>query len=999
MELKSSLKLVFLASFALGGAAMAQTPPAEQGQAPTPPAEAAAAAVTPAAPDEATGRNKAEEEILVTGSRVRRKDLTTPAPVTVLSREQIQSSATTNIGDFLQQLPEQAGALNTNVNNGGDGETQISLRNLGSNRTLVLVDGKRMVNGGVGAGTAVDLNSIPTSAVERVEVLKDGGSAVYGSDAIGGVVNIITRKRMDGVELSAYTGSSGHNDAIVHDLSLLAGANGDRGSFMVGLGYFDQQSMFASARDWATAANKYNFVTAKEGTSGSPTLPKPRVNGFDPDTCKTLTQVCSDLFNTFGAGKQNFIYDPTKSKPGVPYADGWRIRDAAVDFFNYQAVNYLVTPSTRVSTFGNGEYRVGDSARAYLQASYVNRQSQVLVAPEPFAIQNAGITIDATNPYNPFGVPLTSAQRRLSDLPGRGAAYEVDTTHLVAGFDGTLPAMAGPLSGWYWDVFFDYGRTAGQFTINGYLNTSLAGPGFGPGFTDATGAHCGTAANPIANCTPVNLLGGPGSITPDQATQLGLYQGINYGVTQLAMAGASLSGELISLAADRPAALAIGFEHRNESGSFIYEPITVAGFNSDSANPVANTYGHFYVNEGYGELSIPVINHFPGIEDLELQTAARVFNYNTFATDATYKAGLRYSPISDITLRGTVSTGFRAPNITDLYTGQAAGNFESATDPCASLTAPTSLQGPCGPAWRNGVTVAQVNSISGGNSQLKPEKATIFTAGVVLVPRVVKGLTLTVDFYSVSMTQLISTLGTQLILNECYGVGVPQDTSKCSLITRLPATQEVNLVKDVNLNAGSLLTRGIDLGAQYSLPTDGFGRFLFRLSGTYLLTYDFTTADGTTIHGAGNYDGQGSVTASGATNFNPRVKFNAGVTYAYSDFQAFLNGRYLGSFTECAPDGGTVNGASTGPGLCYQRSADPTTKVLYPTHTVPALMTFDLALGYRLKWPGGASRLTAGVRNLLDASPPRVYDSFLTYADTAYDFVGRYFYARLDHKF
>src|SRR5438309_2629125 len=216
------LRLVALAFVATSGAAMAQATTTSAPPDQTTPAPAAATATEQTATTAA--RRAGEEEIVVTGSRVRRKDLTTPAPVTVISREQITASGIASIGDFLQQMPEQAGALNTNVNNGGDGETQISLRNLGAQRTLVLVDGKRWVNGGTNAGLAPDLNSIPSAAIERVEVLKDGASAVFGSDAIAGVVNIITRRRVNGTELSAYAGTSSHGDGTQYDINVSTGA-------------------------------------------------------------------------------------------------------------------------------------------------------------------------------------------------------------------------------------------------------------------------------------------------------------------------------------------------------------------------------------------------------------------------------------------------------------------------------------------------------------------------------------------------------------------------------------------------------------------------------------------------------------------------------------------------------------------------------------------------------------------------------------------------------
>jgi len=1020
------LRLAALASFALAGAALGQTPPADQttpaqtqtGQANPVPAPPPATATPDATPGPDTGRKTAQEEIVVTGSRVRRKDLTTPAPVTVISREQIMSSSQPTIGAFLQQLPEQGGALNTNVNNGGDGSTQINLRDLGSQRTLVLVDGKRMVASGVGSGSApvVDLNSIPTSAVERVEILKDGGSAVYGSDAIAGVVNIITRKRMDGVEMNAYTGvSQPWGDARVYDVNLLAGAQGEKGSFMIGAGYYDQHSFFAGNRGWAANALSWDYPTFTEGRSGSPTTPNVRVNALNPATCSSVSALCSQMLATFGPGKKNFILDPQHSKPGASYVQDWRVRDANLDFYNYQAVNYLVTPAERISLFGNGEYRLADFARTYLQATYVQRNSSYLIAPEPFATVNADVSVAADNPYNPFKIELPSVQRRLTDLPGRSTGYDASTYRVVLGTDGTLGSVVTPLSGWFWDASINYGRTYATSTNYGFLNTQKTGPGLGPGLVDSTGAHCtDNGGGIIEGCTPVNLLGPPGSINTDMANQMGAYAGTNSTLWQLFTVGASVSGELFSVAADRPAALAIGYEFRKEFGYFQYNPILAAGWDSDTGSPgPADTRGGFHVNEGYAELVVPVINHVPFAENLELQGAIRAFNYNTFGSDFTYKLGGRWSPVRDITFRGTYSTAFRAPNILELYQGLAAGNFESSNDPCANTHGDTGLQQRCNTApvsgggagtADNGVTVAQINSANGGTATLQPEKAKIGTVGVVFEPQMFRGFTLTTDFWRISMRSLIGNYGTQFILNKCYGApGVPQDTSFCSLVEREPSTKEVSQVTDANVNIGSQLTSGIDLGAQYSLPTD-YGRFLFRFVGTYLIKNDYEGPGGIYIKGAGNYDGQGVVSSSGSTNFNPRVKFNTGVNYSLAGFSAGLLARFIGPMTECAPDGGLVNGSNTGPGFCYQNQqrsgVDEDGRTMpYPSHDVSANWTFDAMASYRLASPIGASTLALGVRNLANQRPPRLYNSFLSYADPDYDFIGRYFYGRIEHRF
>src|SRR5260221_4566922 len=344
----------------------AEAAPPETAQ---PPGAAPAPAAAPAPERKASG-----EEIVITGSRLRRKDLTTPAPVTVINRQQISSSGIASIGDFLQQMPEQGGGTNTNVNNGGDGETQVNLRNLGAPRTLVLVDGRRWAQGGSAAVIAVDLTSIPTAAIERVEVLKDGASALYGSDAIGGVVNLITRRRVNGAELNAYAGQSPHGDAEQYDLSAPGGLAGEKGGFMFTAEYFDRKPMLASHRGWAIKALAYDFATGAITPGGSGTIPNGRVK-VDPSKC--ATQLCQDLLSKYGAGSAYFTPDSNGSDGGI---DGWRKYDSSKDLYNFQAVNFLIKAHTHYSLFTNRHYRVSDSVLSFFQASLVNRQSQTQLA-------------------------------------------------------------------------------------------------------------------------------------------------------------------------------------------------------------------------------------------------------------------------------------------------------------------------------------------------------------------------------------------------------------------------------------------------------------------------------------------------------------------------------------------------------------------------------------------------------------------------------------------
>src|SRR6266478_2185236 len=265
-----ALKYALLASLAASGMAAAQTPPTTDQAGTAPNAQNADPNAPPTETPVAGGpAKKSVEEIVVTGTRVRRKDLNTPAPVTVVSRDQIQASGKISVGDFLQSLPEQGNTVNAQVNNGNDGSVRVALRSLGSSRTLVLVNGRRMVPGGTGADPAADLSTIPTAAIERVEILKDGASAIYGSDAIAGVVNVILRKRYTGTEIGGYAGITQHGDGTTYDIHGLSGTAGDRGSILFSVAYQEQHDILAGSRVWSATTYSYDFDTGAKTPTGN----------------------------------------------------------------------------------------------------------------------------------------------------------------------------------------------------------------------------------------------------------------------------------------------------------------------------------------------------------------------------------------------------------------------------------------------------------------------------------------------------------------------------------------------------------------------------------------------------------------------------------------------------------------------------------------------------------------------------------------------------------
>ncbi len=969
-----SPRRVFLALAAL--ASQVLLPGAAAAQEAVSPTAAANQAAAPAPDVSAPKTARLEsnvEEMTVTGSRVRRKDLTTPAPLTLLTKDEIQESGRVSIGDFLQLLPEQGNAINTQFNNGGDGSTRVNLRGLGTNRTLVLVNGRRFVEGGTGADATVDLNSIPDAVIDRVEVLKDGASAVYGSDAIGGVVNIITRKTFNGTEASVYGGMSSQNDGQVYDVSVITGVTGDKGDVMFSASYYDMYPVMAGARSWAATPIGYDFTAGQTYFNGSSATPPGRFALPGAAPVGTLAYNLQQRYPGVG----NFIYDPSSPLAYRPFTGS--------DYYNYQPYNYLVTPQQRIQLYSAGDTHLGDVARAFYEASFVDRQSAQVLAPDPLFTSQYGLTMSKDSIYNPTGVDLYDVRRRLTEFGDRTQTQNVDTFRVVAGLDGSI-------SSWTWDTAFNFGRTQSSSTTDGNLRTPYIQNAIGPSFyanpTAKTGATCGTPSAPIANCVPLDLLHAAGPITPAQIAGLG-FMGIDQGYDEQVSWTANTSGDLFTLFSDRPVGFAAGLEYRRELAAYLPDPITAAG-ESDGNNSLP-TSGGYSVAEAYAELVIPILSNVPFVHDLELDLAARSSNYSTFGTDTTYKIGARWAPVRDVTLRGTYSTAYRAPAITELYSGQF-DNFEAISDPCAGSVDPASpkyikagsiLYNQCtnngkNPKYaNNGDDRTQLRAKNGGNPNLQPETAKTLTAGVVVQPRWVDNLSLTVDFYHIDVTNSISTIGGGTILAGCYSGNTNQNAAYCNLIQRDPNSGLISTVYDLNNNVGGDRTAGIDFGAQYMIPTNA-GRFNVSFDGTYLAYYDRTLADGTIIHARGTYD----------LGVYPSFKFNTAVNWAFKKFGAGLDMRFIGSFKEC----GNTSGVAGGDGLCYVSDQY--------SRQVASYAAFDTYVSYSTKNWTGKTSVSVGINNLTDQRPAVIYDGFLAASDAStYDYMGRYFYARLTQSF
>ena len=914
------------------------------------------------------------EEIVVTGSRIPRKELSTAAPVTVISKEQIEATGRTSIGEILQNLPEQSNAINTQYNNGGSGATRVNLRGLGTNRTLVLLNGRRHVAGGSGADATVDLNTIPTVAIERIEVLKDGGSAVYGSDAISGVVNIITRKDFSGTEVRAFSGLSTHGDGLLYDLSLTNGQISERGHLLVSAGYYTQQEVWAGDRAFSYFDTDYTFNSRRITTAGSTSVPE-------------------GVVFTRGGGGATGTPEWGALRAQYPNAtafflskDGWRpfdtsgVTEAGGDLYNYQPDNYLVTPQQRAHVYVTGGLKLGDSARAFLEASYTTRQSAQKLAPEPLLTTNEGLTVSANNAYNPFGRDFVDVRRRLVEFGTRDYQQDIGTFRVVSGLEGSLPAGWGPLRGWHWDASFNHGRTQGVTLKQGLLRRSRLASAIGPSFINANGeAVCGTPSAPIANCVPLNLFAGPGSITPQMKEYLS-YSGVARNTLQQTVLQGNVAGELFRVSpTTRAAGLALGYEHRREGASYIPDPLTASG--DTTGNKEQSIQGRYYVNEGYAELSVPVLNAAPadgestGRDILEFTGAARAFNYNTFGNGLTYKFGGRWAPIPDVTLRATYSTAYRAPSVSEMFQGPT-DSFPTVRDPCSKREQGTPRDAACDAA---GVPEdfsddrTQLRARVGGNPNLQPEKANILTAGVVFQPQFLQDVSATVDLYTIDVRSSISRLTTEVILSNCYPTASGQTPQYCERIER-DADGFIQNILDPLTNVGGDNTGGVDISLRYQ-PETAIGRLGFSGDITYLHNFDRELASGV-IHARNTYDLQ-AVYVDWKGNF--------GVSWSRDALRAGVNGRWLNGYRECQLNTCQVaEGATTQP---LSRQVES-----YATVDVNAAYTWDTNLG--------TTTVQGGVNNVLDRAPALVFNGFLASSDAAtYDYMGRYFYLRLSHTF
>jgi outer membrane receptor protein involved in Fe transport len=879
----ASLSLVILAS-----PAMAQTTPDT-----TPVCHDSKGAVVPCD----TPAADSAPDVVVTGSRIRRPNLDSPVPVTTIQGEEFFHTASTSVGDVLNELPALTSTFSQSNSTrflGTAGLSLLDLRGLGTQRTLVLVNGRRHVAGDIlNEAVSPDVNTIPADLIERVDVVTGGDSAVYGSDAIAGVVNFVLKDHFNGLQARAQAGTSQYGDASSYFASILAGRNfaDGRGNIAVNLEYAHQGPFYADDRDHYRTTS--GFVTVDQvNNNGKP-------NRVFMNDIRSATYSNGGLFlgNNCGGYYCSYHFNPDGTLTQVT---GQRVGIAPFgSFIGGNGDNFrdgtqlgLIPLQNRYSANLIGHFEISPAFEPFIEAKYV-RTDVLGSASGPFFF-NGGVTgspretFYTDNPYlstqartfltNYYGVGINAHQNFYFDenatsLTNRQERIRRETYRIVAGVRGKFG------DGWSYELSGNYGRFDEKNEILGNVNLQrflLAIDAVDQGKV-TTGVANGnivcratvdpsarialeTAANPafaaaqlaadVAACKPVNVFGA-GNVS-DAAKNYLLQNSVAYGrITQFVLNGflSGDTGKWFSLPGG-PVGIALGAEYRRETASYRQDDYTKAGLTFYNSIPDLNAPS-FEVKEVFGELRLPILKDVPFFHELTLSGAGRYADYKGKAGSVfAYNGNLEWAPTRDIRFRANYSRAVRAPTLVDLYTpfGQ---NYELITDPCSNYAAnpTTQIAKNCAaagvPATFNYQYKGSLGYQSGGNVNLKVETSDSYTLGTVITPHWVPGLSLTVDWFDINVKNAIASLSAQSVITACYSQ-TSINNQYCSLFQRyagapgttgpageIPGRILENSLQVVPLNYAKLRVRGIDVELAYQHNLGDFAKLSTRVIYTH----------------------------------------------------------------------------------------------------------------------------------------------------------------------
>ncbi|WP_372767843.1 TonB-dependent receptor [Pseudoalteromonas sp.] len=912
------------------------------------------------------------ERIEVTGSRIKRTDMEGASPVTVMTAEEIKLSGYSRVEDILNQLPQIEAAETSFLSNGASGTATLDLRGLGSNRTLVLVNGRRLQAGSI-TSQAPDVNQIPASLIKRVEVLTGGAAAVYGADAVAGVVNFIMNDDFEGLQMNFGASGYQHNNDNKYiqglmddkgfeypegssgidgrsysiDLAIGGAFDGDKGHAVAYAVWRRNDELLQGSRDYSSCA----LNRTQSSCGGSANTPNPHFDIFPiVDGAVDWSQEFWGYLNPNGNG---FIED-----------DGYR--------YNYAPVNHFMRPNERFSfgTFVN--YEINDNFRPYLEASFMHNRTAGQIA-ESGTFFNEAYTLDYNNPllsdlqkqqlqtwFNQGDDDQFIAYIGKRNVEGgpRANNLEHSSYRIITGVEGEIN------DAWSYDVSYNYSATSSSSV---YINDLLA-----PKIAPRVGA-VGTECVEADGCLYYNVFELNG-VTPEQAAQLAGV-GIQTGLVTQQILNGYVSGEIEQLhipSAPAPVAAVFGFERREQSYERISDTVYEEGQLLGQGGPSASLRGDIEVTEFFSEFQVPVL------DELNMNAAFRWSDYSTSGSDTTFTVGADYTLADAYKFRASFAKAIRAPNVGELFGAQNIGLW-TGDDPCAGTDPSYSLE----QCQRTGVTAGQYgtgaitkspagqyNQFSGGNPNLKPEEADTITLGLVANP--FENFNFTVDYFDIQMESVIGVVGAERILNNCAKTG---DAFFCDNIKRSASGSlwlgQDGFITNLGDNIGGRHWRGVDVTANYSMDL-GEGTLDFNINGYYNIKklVQPVLADSSL-----DYDCTGTISTDCFTTPKWRHTFQA--DYSMNDWRVTAKWRFYGA-------------------VDYDGTAD--TK-LAEEGGVDAYNFFDVSGSYSIN---EHVTVIGGMNNIFDEEPPMVGNSLSTNANTIsgfYDSLGRFIHLSVNMTF
>lgn len=933
------------------------------------------------------------QRVEVTGSRIATANLESVSPVTVVGAKDIKLEGTRSVENLLNNLPQVFADQGGSISNGSSGTATVNLRNFGADRTLVLVNGRRLPAGSP-RNTAADLNQIPAALIKRVEVLTGGASAIYGSDAVAGVVNFIMNDNFQGVQIESNYAFYNHEqkggaaaqaanrrnfpvpddksaDGKVKDVNLLLGGNfaDGRGNAVAFIGYKKEDPLLQSERDFTACS----------------------LDGFSS----------GNTFNCGGSGTSfpgRFILANGNSYTVANNAGGVRPYVAATDQYNYGPLNYFRRPSERYTFSSFTHYDINDNARLYTEASFHDDHTVAQIAPSGlFGFDASGP--NAIRYENPF---LSQAWRTQLGLTGPGSTADAlifrrnvegggrqdDQRH--TSYRGVI-GIKGDIGNWTYDAFAQVGKVLYSETyFNDFSNVRI-----GRALNVVTGANGQPVCQSVVdgtdpNCVPYNIWS-LGQITPEALNYLQT-PGFQKGSTHQSVQGINLSTDLgeygIKLpTASRGVGLALGWEHRTEKLSLDTDTAFQTGDLAGQGGPTLGVAGQFSVRDYYAEARIPVLEKLPFADSLTLNGSFRRSDYSTGQKTDSYGVGAEWSPVQAAKVRFSYQRAARAANVVELFTPSGLSLFGMSSDPCAGAT-PSASFAQCA---RTGVTQAQYgriedspagqyNQITGGNTNLAPEESDSYTLGLVLTP--MRNLSLTIDAFDMKVEGVIGGLPASTTLTQCLQTGDPKF---CSLIQRdrLGSLWALNAGRIVatNQNLGMRSTKGLDLGANYGMKLAGYGSLDLSYIGTVLK--EFKSED---FPGSGEYDCAG---LHGTTCGTPLPKYRHKIRAVWGTpwrgLEVGVTWRYIKG----------VKLDATSDNELLASDFEPADEKLAARNYLDLVGQWAINKNFTLR---------AGMNNALDKDPPvtgvvaAVFGNGNTYPQV-YDAMGRHIFLNLTAKF